>query len=171
MGQSITSTGDNDFMCGYTGANGQEYDLANYRHILTDSYVTLGTPVSCLYDLTVAGQLTASSLYGGAAVQITNQIDSAVNSIFWCDGKVLGDATIVTSKGQVSFTVNRYSNGKYRITFASPHPLGNGDYIVTTSSGERHDQIEANTATQFEIWTRGGNNSLSNQPFSFMVLA
>ena len=68
------------FYCGYINPSllGDEAVTANYRHELTDSQVTFGTPVSCQYDLGVAGTLTAASLYGGAATQIQTNIDTAV---------------------------------------------------------------------------------------------
>ena len=43
-----------------------------YQKLLNNS-VTFGTPVTCEYDLN-CGNLTANSIYGGAATQITNAI-------------------------------------------------------------------------------------------------
>lgn len=80
VGQEITTPGDNAFHCGYTGAIGEEYDTTKYKHSLTDTLVQFGTPVQCDYDLTVSGTLTAASLYGGAATQITTQITNEIAS-------------------------------------------------------------------------------------------
>ena len=46
-------------------------------HSLTNTSVTFGTPVTCQYDLTCA-TLTASSIYGGASIQIQQNIDNAI---------------------------------------------------------------------------------------------
>ena len=50
-----------------------------YRHKLLNNSVTFGTPVICQFDLQ-CGNLTASALYGGAATQIQNLINTAVST-------------------------------------------------------------------------------------------
>ena len=77
VGQDITTPGDNEFHCGYTGEPGGEASASNYAHKLTDSIARFGTPVQCDYDLTVDGTVTCSALYGGAATQIDNAIAAA----------------------------------------------------------------------------------------------
>ena len=62
---------------GFYGTAGQENDTSKYRHKLLNNSVTFGTPVVCQFDLSCQ-TLTASSIYGGAAIQITNAINNAV---------------------------------------------------------------------------------------------
>ena len=46
-------------------------------HNLTNTAVTFGTPVTCQYDLS-CGTLASSSIYGGASIQIQQNIDTAI---------------------------------------------------------------------------------------------
>ena len=48
-------------------------------HTLADTLVRFGAPVVCDFDLEVTGTLTASAIFGGAAVQISNNIASAIS--------------------------------------------------------------------------------------------
>ena len=78
VGQDITTPGDNPFYAGFTGTAGGEAVTTNYIHSLTSTLAQLGTPVQCDSTLTVAGALTAASLAGGAATQVTTEITAAV---------------------------------------------------------------------------------------------
>ena len=64
---------------GFYGTTGQETDTTKYRHKLLNNSVTFGTLVTCQFDLN-CGNLTANSIYGGAATQITNAINNAVST-------------------------------------------------------------------------------------------
>ena len=222
VGQSITTTGANDLLVSYAGSYGGEEDTTKYKHSLTSTLAKFGTPCEVTGDLTVSGSISAASLTGGAATQVSTALAGKQDTLtplggsgnnllnsqvpagklanifgigavevaaiynpggtdhgnlqiscdpFWCWGKVNLNGSIASSGGQVGFTVNRYLTGKYRITFASSHPLGTGDYTLTTGAGIMHNQIMVPTANDFEIWTRSGNNGLANHPFSFMCMA
>ena len=75
VGNEITTPSANPFHCGYTGVTGSESNKANYKHRFTNTAVTFGTPVACQFDLS-CGDLTANSIYGGAAIQIQGKIDT-----------------------------------------------------------------------------------------------
>ena len=79
VGQDLTSTGDNPFYCGFTGSAGAESTAGNYKHSLTNTSVTFGTPVTCQSDLQCV-DLTANALYGNAVIQIQGEIDTRIAS-------------------------------------------------------------------------------------------
>ena len=66
---------------GFYGTTGQENDTTKYRHKLLNDSVNFGTPVTCQFDLNCVN-LTANSIYAGAATQIQNQINSAIQSTY-----------------------------------------------------------------------------------------
>ena len=177
VGQTITTTGDNQFYCGYTGPNGAENDTTKYKHSLTDTAVTFGTPVTCQYDLQ-CGDLTANAIYGGAAVKIQNQINAAITtSSFWVAGKVDGTTLeILACKGRVGFSVSRdsgYAKGIYRIAFDQAHPDGSHYVIQLTAQAYDHkvwqNSEKLPTSTGFHVVLSEGG--LVDQDFYFSVLA
>ena len=70
-----------DFYAGFYGTTNQVNDPTKYRHKLLANSVTFGTPVTCEFDLT-CGTLTAASIYGGAATQIQNSINTAIQTTY-----------------------------------------------------------------------------------------
>ena len=63
----------------FFGTANQESDTTKYRHVLSNTSVTFGTPVTCQFDLSCSS-LTAASIYGGATIQIQNQTNTAIQS-------------------------------------------------------------------------------------------
>ena len=115
VGQNITTPGENEFHCGYTGEVGGEASASNYVHKLTDSIARFGTPVQCDYDLTVDGTVTCSALYGGAATQIDNAIAAAVP--LWDAGKLTGQSTGTQT---ANYITNQSRNlTKHPVSFAT----------------------------------------------------
>lgn len=180
VGQTITTTGDNQFHCGYTGASGEENDTTKYKHSLTDTAVTFGTPVTCQYDLQ-CGDLTANAIYGGAIFQIQNAI--AAHTPYFAAGRIASSGSALSSKGSVSFTSTQTATGQYTITFASAHPDG-ADYVVQltpkrTAETAGNEDIEvvynSTTSTELFVQTRhhddgSGPGTLVNNEFCFLVL-
>ena len=112
VGNEITTPGDNSFHCGYTGVTGSESNKANYKHSFTKTAVTFGTPVTCQFSLS-CGDLTANSIYGGAAIQIQSNIDTkianavtnrSVQAPTWVAFRALSSGSVVSSYGRNSIT-------------------------------------------------------------------
>ena len=74
-----SSLSSSNLHTGFFGTANQESDTTKYRHVLSNTSVTFGTPVTCQFDLSCSS-LTAASIYGGAATQITNAINNAVST-------------------------------------------------------------------------------------------
>ena len=137
------------------------------------------------FNLT-CGDLIANGIYGTAATQIQNAINSAIvtaNNPFWVAGIVDGtNMNIIATKGQVSFTVSRLTNyptGVYKITYDQPHPDG-ANHIVLVHSRSSNSYLtpylaEAptpHTANYFHVTLRNTTaTSLANELFHFSVLA
>ena len=137
------------------------------------------------FNLT-CGDIIANGIYGTAATQIQNAINSAIvtaNNPFWVAGIVDGtNMNIIATKGQVSFTVSRLTNypvGVYKITYDQPHPDG-ANHIVLVHSRSSNSYltpplVEAptpHTANYFHVTLRNTTaTSLANELFHFSVLA
>ena len=185
MGQSFTSPGDNDFYCSYTGDNGGHGTASNYRHSLTGTLATFGTPIVCQFDLQCV-DLTASTIYGGAVAQITNQINAALPNAFYCAGLVSSTGVNLSSTGREGFTVSKASTGVYNITFSTTTPRASADYPIlltardqSNTSNNTVDDVNARyrdrTTSGFQVRTRRDDNGTTsgaafNCEFSFMVL-
>ena len=117
VGQNITTTGDNPFYCGYTGNTGSESNTANYKHSLTGTAVTFGTPVTCQYDLQ-CGDLTANAIYGGAVTQINNAIANAIPKLDY------GSISNVTTGGTTTHAVT-FNSAFSQPPLVFPNMMGN----------------------------------------------
>ena len=185
VGQSLTSFGDNDVYCCYTSTPGDEGTSSNYKHSLTDTLVTFGTPVVCQFDLQCV-DLTVSTIYGGAVAQITNQINAALPNAFYCAGLVSSTGVNLSSTGREGFTVSKASTGVYNITFSTTTPRASADYPIlltardqSNTSNNTVDDVNARyrdrTTTGFQVRTRRDDNGTTSGTafdceFSFMVL-
>ena len=94
-----------------------------YRHKLLNNSVNFGTPVVCQYDLQ-CGDLTASAIYGGAATQITNAINNAIQTTYTkseVDTKLnLKQNTMQVSAGKTGEVLLENSNTLKRLFAVSP---------------------------------------------------
>ena len=146
-------------------------------HSILSSRAVFRVPVICDYDLR-CGDLTANAIYGGAAVQIQNQMNAAVAmSPFWAAGKVDGASlSILSSQGRVGFSVARSSaqpGGVYDITFDQPHPNG-AEYILQISAEEACDDFIRTgsyepTANGLQVAVKSG--VFVDRPFHILVVA
>ena len=164
VGNEITTPGDNSFYCGYTGVTGSESNKANYRHSFTNTAVILGTPVTCQYDLSCS-TLTAASIYGGAAIQIQNNIDAKIedavtNKIVqapaWVAFRAFGTGSVMRSYGQNTITTSNVDTsggtGTYKVTMPT-HPLGANYGVIAsaTNGGATVISCSVQSATQFTV--------------------
>ena len=147
--------------------------------------MTFGTPVVCQFDLQCV-DLTASTIYGGAVAQITNQINAALPNAFYCAGLVSATGSILSTTGSESYTVNKTGTGIYNITFNATTARASADYpIILTArdqSGSTNgtvDDVNARyrnrSTTGFQVRTRRDDNGSTSGvaldcEFSFMVL-
>ncbi len=127
VGHSFTTTGSNDFYCGYDGGVGSENDTTRYRHSLNNSAVTFGTPVTCSSDLTVNGPVTCSS-------------DLTVNGSVTCssDLTVNGSVTCNVGRGDVYFENNSYDEDGIGsgLTLRPSQNPSTGSIFAIRSSGQ-----------------------------------
>ncbi len=130
----------------------------------TANQVTINDNVTITGDLTVNG----TSNVGG----------------FWAAGRINGsNLTIISSQGTVGFTVTRPvvngipDYGVFRITFNTPHPIGNGYYtVLLTNYGNFTCKVwdytgQTPTVNDFCVVTYTFAGELSNSTFYFAVLA
>ena len=185
IGQEITSAGDNEFCCGFTGSSGDEATVGNYKYRLTDTSVTFGTPVTCHFDLQCV-DLTANSIYGGAVTQITNQLNAALPKAFYCAGLVPSTGSVLSSTSSEGFTVSKNNTGVYNITLNTTTPRGSADYPILLTARDQSntrnktvDDVKARfrnqTTTGFIVRTRRDDNGSTSGTtfsceFSFKVL-
>jgi cyclophilin family peptidyl-prolyl cis-trans isomerase len=146
------------------------------KYAISSQLATFNTPVTCQYDLQ-CGDLTANAIYGGAAVQIQNQINAAITSPFWVAGKVDGvTLEILADKGRVGFSVARatpQSAGQYDIMFDQPHPNG-AHYVIQLSAQEASDDFIRTgsyepTANGLQVGIKAG--VFVDKQFHILVLA
>ena len=164
VGNEITTPGDNSFYCGYTGVTGSESNKANYRHSFTKTAVILGTPVTCQYDLSCS-TFTAASIYGGAAIQIQNNIDAKiadavtdkiVQAPAWVAFRAFGTGSVMRSYGQNTITTSNVDTsggtGTYKVTMPT-HPLGANYGVIAsaTNGGATVISCSVQSATQFTV--------------------
>ena len=123
--------------------------------VATNALTTFTTPVTCNFDLQCA-DLTANSIYGGAAAQIQTIVDTAITNAypFWIAGRVWYNGAVLRSQGRSSFTVSHTVGGVYDITFTTPHPSG-GNYVITLAH-ENNQNWDAQTGG-IEYGSQGGN--------------
>ena len=116
---------------------------------------SFSTPVVCQYDLQCA-DLTANSIYGGAAAQIQTIVDTAIANAypFWIAGRVWYNGAVLLSHGRSGFTVSHTVAGVYDITFTSPHPRGS-NYVINLTH-ETNLNWDAQTGG-IEYGSQGGN--------------
>ena len=121
-------------------------------------------------NLTVVGDLTVNGNISG------------VHSPFWVAGRVngiVGETSILTSKGRYAIGFQRLQAGLYKITWTEPHP-DNGN-VVVLAQGEGtggawqilHDINDANrnTATSVTFTVRNNNFNTVDGIVNFAVLA
>ena len=121
----------------------------------TPTLSTFTTPVTCNFDLQCA-DLTANSIYGGAAAQIQALIQAQItaNYPFWVAGRIWYNGAVLRSQGRSTFTVAHSVGGVYDITFTTPHPNG-GNYVITLAH-ENNQNWDAQTGG-IEYGTQSGN--------------
>ena len=121
----------------------------------TPTLSTFTTPVTVNFDLQCA-DLTANSIYGGAAAQIQTIVNTAITNAypFWIAGRVWYNGAVLLSQGRSGFTVSHTVGGIYDITFTSSHPRG-GNYVITLAH-ENNNNWDAQTGG-IEYGTQSGN--------------
>ena len=129
------------------------------------------------FNLT-CGDIIANGIYGTAATQIQNAINSAIvtaNNPLFCAGRVDGaTSSPVSSIGSVGYTVARASGqtqGVWQIVFNSPAP--NNDYVITLTNmnfGNTYlwDQ-QPPTVNGFTVVVVNNLWNLRDAPFHFTV--
>ena len=90
----------------------------------------------------------------------------------------MSNLAVITSRGQVGFTVARaagYATGIIKLTFNSPHPSGNADYLISCTNEETgHIKVwsaQPQQVSKFHVVVFDTGNSLANSTIHFFVLA
>jgi hypothetical protein len=142
-----------------------------------DGNLTVGFNLNC-------GDITATAIYGQAALQIQSNINTAISNYnpFWVSGRVSGsNLSIQKSNGKYGFTVSRpagaeFATGVYKITFNTPAPDAN--YVISLAQiGSGNIKVwDYNSAfdgrpatTHFHVVTYNTSWALTNWNFYFSI--
>lgn len=170
VGQYITTSGDNNCYAGFDGSNGSKGVPSNYKHNLMRTISKSGTPVQCDYDLSVAGTLTTASLYGGAATQITSQINTAVSgkqSTLTAHGG--GGNNVINSQLPADTIVNIFGRAPINVSgMFDPGTSDHGNLQISCNviwdAGQLTDQA---TGTNNADHTVGSSRRMTTHPVTF----
>ena len=126
------------------------------------------------------GDLTANSIYGGAAIQIQSNIDtkianavtnSSVQAPTWVAFRALSSGSVVSSYGRNSITTAQIDTslgvGRYRVTMPA-HPLGSNYGIIVSANNGLPIFITSSvtSSTQFTVYTYSFSGTATNHPFT-----
>jgi hypothetical protein len=89
-------------------------------------------------------------------------------SPFFCAGKVSFNGAVLSTRGQVSFTVARTASGVYSISYATPHPQ---EHNIVQVSGFGYATVSNTSATGFNVQLRNTSLAVADHTFYFSVLA
>jgi hypothetical protein len=89
-------------------------------------------------------------------------------SPFWCAGKVGFNGTVLSTSGQVNFTVVRTGPGQYTVTYATPHPQ---EHNIVQVSGFGYATVSNTSATGFSVQLRNTALTIADHTFYITVLA
>ena len=115
-------------------------------------------------------------------LRVTGTLHASVASPFWVAGRINGiGSVILSSKGRQTFTLNRLSQGFYKLSWTVPHPDGANYICLAQGEGTGgtwnvlHDANDsddlANSPTSVTFITRNNTFALTDGIVNFAILA
>jgi hypothetical protein len=127
-----------------------------------DAFLRVVSPIQADYGLTVKGDLHVDG-------NVT--CDGAIKSPFWCAGAIAADGSVLSSRGQVGFTVTKIQAGLWQITYAL-HPDSIPIVLLGACVGASRLYLSGMASNNFfRVWTREWDYGITDSPWNFSVLA
>jgi hypothetical protein len=134
--------------------------------VVVPSNLTVGGVSFASLNFTAVQPLQKVVNLSTGAVEL--RVDENALNPFWCAGKVGFNGAVLSTRGQVNFTVTRTASGQYTVTYAVPHPQ---EHNIVQVSGLGYTTVSNTSATGFNVQTRNTSLTIADHTFFITVLA